>query len=225
MWNRRCVLRKTKASRVCVETTSHLRVRLVNQPSTHHQTIAVLMCLFRDHASSPATSGVQRETEFFQSILAFFSSELNMQQLVLSRGRHILYLLSSVTVVHLSWKRATPSMPTLFRYQQPVLDRSLSSCANDPIRDASARSPPPCRRSVLATPADASGIRSTAQMDVFRSSGTRCASLILALGAQGSDGRLRRPLFASKGRPVCANCKVARVRAAVSPLGITMAQR
>ena len=95
------------------ETTCHLRVRLVNQPSTHHQTIAVLTCLLREHACSLATSGLQCETDFFQPVFAFFSSELNIQQLVLLRGHHILCELSSVTVVHLSWKLATPPMPTL----------------------------------------------------------------------------------------------------------------
>ena len=94
------------------ETTSHLRVIVVHQPSTHNQTIAVLTCLFREHACSLATSGLQRETEFLKSLLAF-SSELNMQQLVLLRGHHILCLLSCVIVVHLPWKLATPSMPTL----------------------------------------------------------------------------------------------------------------
>ena len=56
-----------KSSKGVCETTSHLRVRLVNQPSTHHQTIAVLTCLLRDHACSLATSGLQRETELFHS--------------------------------------------------------------------------------------------------------------------------------------------------------------
>ena len=62
----------------------------------------------------------------FLSLLAF-SSELNMQQLVLLRGHHILCVLSSVTVVHLPWKLATPSMPTFVPDQQLVLDRSLTS--------------------------------------------------------------------------------------------------
>ena len=59
----------------------------------------------------------------------------------------------------------------------------------------------------------------------FRSSSTRCARSILALAVQGSDGRLRRLLLASKDRPKCASFTVARVRATVSLHEITMAQR
>ena len=43
--------------------------------------------------------------------------------------------------------------------------------------------------------------------------------------AQGLDKGLRRLLLASKGRPMCASCTVARLRATVSPLEITMTQR
>ena len=49
----------------------------------------------------------------FAPISALFSSELIIQELVLLRGHHNLCVLSCVMVVHLSWKIATPSMPTL----------------------------------------------------------------------------------------------------------------
>ena len=66
-----------------------------------------LMCVF-----FPRHLACNAKRSFFLSLLAF-SSELNMQQLVLLRGHHILCVLSCVIVVHLPWKLATPSMPTL----------------------------------------------------------------------------------------------------------------
>ena len=70
-----CHFGSTKLHKYGIETTSNLRVIIVHQRSTHNQTNAVMTCLFRDHSCSPATSGVQRETDFFHQSL--HSSLLN----------------------------------------------------------------------------------------------------------------------------------------------------
>ena len=70
-----CHFGSTKLQKYGIETTSNLRVIIVHHRSTQNQTIAVMTCLFRDHSCSPATSGVQRETDFFHQSL--HSSLLN----------------------------------------------------------------------------------------------------------------------------------------------------
>ena len=69
---------------------------------------------YTDHPPSPFHHCCDAHRQLvFAPIFALFSSELIIQELVLLRGHHILCVLSCVMVVHLPWKLATPSMPTL----------------------------------------------------------------------------------------------------------------